>query len=466
MDLENQKEWFVYIKNQHEGPFSFANIEAQLLEGKITSQSYVWSEGMPDWKLIGDLAIFEPLLLKKSASLNEEVVSTSLPIKKRVSFFSWTVVFRFLSAITFLAILGSFSFIYYEKLNLFIGIDKRLEAIRLRLITLSEGMPSLRKWIPPLPKISDVSQDEYNELKLTARKEVDGKSGKYSFSIARSQESVLYPWFYLSSNAFDGTRVMVEMVGIVGTLLGQPNFYAAQEVVFKKKIAKTDPFTNEKGTVVPMGKYIVSVTSMDTQQSSYTVPFVFLKTPDQIPKIKNAFSFKVYFLGGVEDDTYLSQLKEYHETLREKAGLELSEIKQIIFTLESQWNSTRVHFQQNYNKRLDLKRKKAWVLFHDNWSTFLSQVDRGLASESFGKDRFYTTLYKATEDLSYSLKKIHQTQNEYFLNSKKHDFKTFEIQIGKENALFESTLAILKTKLHQAEAAPLTENGMPQREGL
>ena len=50
MNTELQKKWFVYLSDHHEGPFDAEELSMKKKNGLINQQSYVWSEGMADWK--------------------------------------------------------------------------------------------------------------------------------------------------------------------------------------------------------------------------------------------------------------------------------------------------------------------------------------------------------------------------------------------------------------------------------
>ncbi|MCM2323623.1 MAG: DUF4339 domain-containing protein, partial [Oligoflexia bacterium] len=61
MDGFEEKKWFVYLGDHHEGPFSVTEIQAKMHEGQVTSSSYVWAEGMQDWLVMTEVAAFETL---------------------------------------------------------------------------------------------------------------------------------------------------------------------------------------------------------------------------------------------------------------------------------------------------------------------------------------------------------------------------------------------------------------------
>ena len=62
LDGFNEKKWFVYLGDHHEGPFSLADIQDRLSAGQVSSTNYAWREGMADWRMMSELEAFESLL--------------------------------------------------------------------------------------------------------------------------------------------------------------------------------------------------------------------------------------------------------------------------------------------------------------------------------------------------------------------------------------------------------------------
>src|SRR3989338_858979 len=64
MDIQNDKKWFLYIGDHHEGPFSQGEIDQKFHSGQLNSKSFVWHQGMPDWKALDEvteLKVFPPI---------------------------------------------------------------------------------------------------------------------------------------------------------------------------------------------------------------------------------------------------------------------------------------------------------------------------------------------------------------------------------------------------------------------
>ncbi|MBY0471817.1 DUF4339 domain-containing protein [bacterium] len=55
MDAQQEKKWFVYIDDHHEGPFSAEDLHGKVSEGKVNTQTYVWADGMSDWQVITEV---------------------------------------------------------------------------------------------------------------------------------------------------------------------------------------------------------------------------------------------------------------------------------------------------------------------------------------------------------------------------------------------------------------------------
>ncbi|OFZ78386.1 MAG: hypothetical protein A2583_13935 [Bdellovibrionales bacterium RIFOXYD1_FULL_53_11] len=64
MDGFNEKKWFVYLGDHHEGPFSLAEMQTKMSQGQISSLNYVWCEGMQDWKAMTEVPAFDSIINK------------------------------------------------------------------------------------------------------------------------------------------------------------------------------------------------------------------------------------------------------------------------------------------------------------------------------------------------------------------------------------------------------------------
>lgn len=53
-----EKEWFLYVADHHEGPFTIDEIKKLVKSGEAKSTSYVWKEGFEDWMMMTDITEF------------------------------------------------------------------------------------------------------------------------------------------------------------------------------------------------------------------------------------------------------------------------------------------------------------------------------------------------------------------------------------------------------------------------
>ena len=53
-----EKEWFLYVVDHHEGPFTIDEIRKLVKKGEAAASSYVWKEGYEDWVIMTDATEF------------------------------------------------------------------------------------------------------------------------------------------------------------------------------------------------------------------------------------------------------------------------------------------------------------------------------------------------------------------------------------------------------------------------
>src|SRR5277367_4215438 len=77
MDQFEEKKWFVFLGDHHEGPFSILEIQPKLEKKQIGTSHFVWAEGMPDWVPIHEIEAFAKL--KTKSGKTQEIPSTKEP---------------------------------------------------------------------------------------------------------------------------------------------------------------------------------------------------------------------------------------------------------------------------------------------------------------------------------------------------------------------------------------------------
>lgn len=49
------KNYYAIINGTQTGPFSLGEMASMVSSGSVTSETYVWKEGMPDWVVVSDV---------------------------------------------------------------------------------------------------------------------------------------------------------------------------------------------------------------------------------------------------------------------------------------------------------------------------------------------------------------------------------------------------------------------------
>ncbi|HLD99462.1 MAG TPA: GYF domain-containing protein [Bdellovibrionota bacterium] len=610
MDGYEDKKWFVYMGDHHEGPFSLAEIQAKMTERQVTASNHVWSEGMADWKLMSEVPQFEaivktqspaappplepvqaPAAEKSSAEsvftqetspslamnpfavqnansqpVNPFLVATPEPnpeqstsqqstpeqstseqavtltelsqpampmqpleptaplmvqlearptpaahhidmpapvmlerppggeadlqefakvrqIERKAAakgFFG-----RLFSVVLKLAVLGlligvvgfAFKKGYFTEVLKSPAVNAALQTVtdtaQPYLLQVVEKFPALGQWISPIRSLDDVSTEDYAELRAAAG--TKAQPGAAKLALALSRADLLAPKFYVSSNLPDGARVEVYVEGVPDTLLNQLSYLEKRELTVVKKLGATSEF-RFSGKPLPRGQYLVFAVESESQSSEVNAILVGSQAPEpdkitlgispSIPKGRKLLVWKSYFLGGEKDGDYTARLKAFHDKLREKAGAELSEVKQFAVTLESQLKQSIQRYDQLRKGRLTPQKKKAWQAYNKSWTDFAKQMNTTFIAwteKSLKDDFFYGVLYRLTQQAGQAVERAHSFHNTYFTAVVS---RSFDIQAGEAISQAQGAITALKAKIDQAERITPTLNGMPRREGL
>lgn len=528
MDGFNEKKWFVYLGDHHEGPFSLAEIQSKITQSQVTTANYVWAEGMTDWKPMTTVPEFEallgtgsspipaassgsessqslelttsepivqetPSLVAESLTLTLEPTVTppaaasessskidpELPPKKQKS--PRPPASRMFKGIVFvLFVVASIGALMSGTLDPVLrspSVKATLQTIsdfaQSHLLRLSEKIPALGKWVSPIPALEDVSPEDYVDLKQSAMQHLD-KGPK--IAVAVSTADLFAPMFYVASNLPDGTVIDVYLEGNPDTLLNHLAFSGKTQATIEKKLGRTGKIRFGDGKPLPRGEYVAYATESAQQPEAVHailagVPPVAAKVPASLPVGLRLLASKPMFLGGLNDGTYASRLKEFHDKLREKATAELAETKQLASTIESQLAATSSKFDQlrklAKGSKIAPAARKGWRDFNAQWSKLEQELRASYdkwTDDALATEYFYGVLYSLTKSAGDAVGKLHQMQTDFFEG--KMDPKAFEIQRGSALSVAESAVVALKNKISQAENLAPTPNGMPRREGL
>jgi hypothetical protein len=331
--------------------------------------------------------------------------------------------------------------------------------------------------VSPIPKLDDVDSGEYEQLKAAAKANLEETGPQISLAISKAD--LITPTFYVGSNLPDGAILDVYVEGIPDSLLNQLSFNVKTQVTITKKFGKTLPIQfppNQKA--FPRGQYNLYIVDPETQPAivasaiSKMVPVVASPAPVSVPKGLRVLSTKSYFLGGLKDATYTARLQDFHAKLTARAAQELTELKQIAGTLDSELTDTTTKFAAATSlkkaKKISPAQKKMWATFDTQWSGInqqLGQTFSQLTPEALQSGYFYGSVYQFSQQVAEKLNALHTLQNGFF-TTPPTDTKAFDIQLGEATSIARSSIDELKVKISQIESSPPTPNGLPRRDGI
>jgi hypothetical protein len=521
MDQFEEKKWFVFLGDHHEGPFSMAEMLSKMDQKLITSSSFVWAEGMTDWRLMKEIPAFESVEKKaetpqlgeaktEKASVSKtreekngpsgaldqgalKVVSLPLdmtPLKKAEPPIntaevekSWRrrrLIRRTIKTAAVLIVVGGAGAAYQTGLlNSYIDTAKvsekvqdvsstlytaLMERARPQMLHLAEKYPVLSKVISPIPHLKDVSAEDYERLRVAASEHLDKGP---SVALAQSTEDPARPVFYVSTNLPDGAKFDVYLEGKSDTLVGKIHSSAKVSVTVQKNLGKTDPLVLPQNALIPMGEYQVFATESDAQPEPVAsmlkaLPPLNAAKTDRLPAGLKLLARKTYFLGGAKDEAYNQKLREFHNQLQQKARIEIADLKDLGSILEKQIQSTLQQFKAIHGKGrgVNTAKKKAWSNFHAEWmKNEIAWLDRftKLTPDALRDDYVFAEQYDLARQAGQELQKLHDLQNDYFEN--RLDERGLDIQLGTAKSVVESAFLTFKTKTEQADKAAANPTG-------
>lgn len=504
MDQFEEKKWFVFLGDHHEGPFSISEIQPKIEQKQIGSSHFVWAEGMPDWVPMHEVEAFSALKTARpdeATSLPEpapnpamifeepKLDAAALPELRDINVlepdFTRTseleipkksdatapprvgVILKLL-----LIILGVGALAFGGKLALDRSdswLEKLRPSLNDQIISIIENHPSIASLISPLPHLSGVSAEDFESLKAAAASSLN--SNPPSIAVAVSKENPNSPVFYVASNLPDGTRFDILIEGVRETLVTKLVSDTKLSVVLDHRLAVSKPLMMD-GKPLPQGEYRVSATEAQEIQGAQLQPPAVrdllaklqplnAEKTEHLPAGIKLLSRKGYFLGGAKDAAYNQKLREFHEGLKQKARMELEELRLFLIQLEAQLNTTVAQFNM-YRKTKSPTKKKNWFPFDEFWrkqQTPLSDMIKKWSPEGLSNDYVYGPMYLSAQQAMQAVQKLHELQKDYF--DKKLDEKAVDIQVGETQAAAQGMILGLKTKIDEIEKAAPPANGLP-----
>jgi hypothetical protein len=294
------------------------------------------------------------------------------------------------------------------------------------------------------------------------------------FALALSNGDPNRPYFYVTTNLPDQTKLDVYLVGNGETLLNRLSFTTQSSVSTKFGLGKTEVLLAVGGQPIPKGEYQVYLVESSDQEETIRPTLnalpanrVQTKTPPEVPTDTKFLFTRTFFIGGERDDTYLTRLKAFHEKVKQSADRELQELKQYTDTLQMQFTSLTNEFSRVYKiKKLTPMQKQVWGKATASWQQINGQMDQTIQTwtkETLQNEFFYGKTYELVKGAHESIQKLFMTETGFI--NEPSDRAGFEIAHGKALSEARDSLEQLKTRVDTILKSPKTANGLPTREG-
>lgn len=505
-----EKKWFVYLTDHHEGPFAVAEIQAKIREGQLGAGHYVWADGMPDWRLIREVGAFSlpnlgtetgaPALASSAApeaskSARGAETRPGRAAEPASSHFAPTMMASQVGPFPssgeplpldqdgngpLLAGVGAALVVIIGLVAVLIVLlnsrDSRYPGLHVAVQPAAHWLigrfPALGNVLSPVPMLEDVKPEELRELRSAASAPI-GRQGP-ALSVALSSADPANPVFYVASNLPDGARIDIHLDGIGDTLLNQLTSQASLTVTLAGNFAKSAVARLPDGKPLPRGEYHVFAVDSPTQPPEIArllasrQPMTVSEAAG-LPQGVRLMERKSYFLGGPKDQIYASRLKDFHDKVHEKAASELTELKQFSSTLEGQLNTLLAKAEEIRKMKTSQSalKKKAWTSFDAQWSGLQGQLNQSFQKWTPDKLRtevFYSELYDQLTRTGHQIEEVHELEGGVVGHSNPE--QTEITQLTQATTAAQAAIAQLNAGIDQAEKAPPTPGGLPRKEGL
>lgn len=503
--MEPGKKWFIYVGDHHEGPFSADEVFQKIKSGVVNtpiSETHVWCEGMADWQLMEQVPELKPLIaqlakpkapapanipapkleatqtqIKRAATATAAVsgkpsMTDELPEKdkKPKAETKSSLGIKLIGAVFFLAVVA---------LGLLAGASRMApeevhHVLRPWMAKIIELVPASQPAFQMIPKLPDVQDETRPELEAAL---LGAPQSGAKIAIALAQTDPNRPYFYVSTNLPDQTKLDVYLVGNGETLLNRLQFSTSISVETRFGLGKTDAVLGIGAQPIPKGEYRVyvvesanQVDGVKNQLSSIPAQRNGEQAPAPIPPGTQFLIQKTLFIGGARDDTYLTRLKAFHEKIKQSSEREAQELKQYSDTLVMQFQALTQEFARvSKFKKPTPAQKAGWVKATQQWKQIHGQMEQTIQTwtpETLQNEFFYGKSYQRVKSAFESLHNLFKLESGFVdpTSEPQPDRAAFDIQHGKATSEARDSLDELKVKVDSIFSSPKTASGLPTRE--
>lgn len=495
----SEKKWFIYVGDRHEGPFTVSEIWDGIDAGKFQKAAFVWADGMQDWVALAGLPDFErvaaappvappvamppvPVLESRNAYVEEiqreptlthtETQTTIIEIAdlesaSKVAISRPAGIGGVLSTRPSALHDGEKAPFFHPKLKpviyailviAFLGIVQRSGVLK----GIQDRFGSM---LTTLPELSDVTPEEYAELKKVVKAP---KTGGPQVALALSKADPLAPIFYVSSNLPDGARFEIYVEGVSHRILNTLSFSGKLDVVTSKSFAKSPALRYPDGKPIPRGEHVVYVMEAPAGQPDLVykellqLAPIYRNLPNHLPQERRlVFSKKIFF--GAKDASYEQRLKEFHDGLVEKAKKEVTELAQTVATLDSQLLVSTTTYDRLKRQPIGVRQKQSWNDMNRTWRPIETQVIQkyaGLSADQIKENYFHWNLVQEFIAVEKILSDMHSAQEKLFTTGA--TAASLETEVNWLRSQFDTRKGLWKAAIDKLLAKPAdSETGLP-----
>ena len=288
---------------------------------------------------------------------------------------------------------------------------------------LSHFIPGVGELFYSIPLVNEITDEDFSRLDQAASSSIQEKGAQVELAIEKQAPRA--PRLFVATNLPEGTALGIYIKGVSGTLLNHFGFTRQLQVQVENSLAVTAPIRFEDGKPIPQGQYFVYIYDLPNQSDTVLKTLTGLEPPqEQVPGTIVGGSYIVrsetVFLGGEKDKTYLSRLRLFHKKIKNKALNELSQLKQFIITIQSQFQSSSFQFNKLSKLRSDKDKIQRWNKFSQKWLGFYEHMNvnfKDWTEEKLTNEFFYSDLHRQLKQLSSDLGVLQRKYSEWVIET-------------------------------------------------
>lgn len=443
-------DWFVFRNERHFGPMNTKQVRHLLNKKMLANSHFVWRPGFNKWELINDVECFRSYGHAAIKNLTDDEFSQKAVLgnidrikwkKDEIEFIDSIVQNTYEKNKLTSYIREGLGLRVDNQKNVvgFFENKRNVSLLAIAILVVSMGLIFTTfqgGGNSELEGFSSAVKERFQNI--ASRPESIRNASFEAFEKSSTQGE---PKLVMATNLPLGSRILIDVKGVPGTLLGAFRVNRTYETTLESKIFSSPIIRQENGKFIPPGEYSVLVSclscGLDKGTQLYSKDFVF----------------------NIEDRAdYSRKLDAFHKTSRESAKLELIELSDVNSSLSGQFKKTGERFS-SYSKSSAYDRwdsfSAAWLVNQRKLVDLFDQVN----SNEFKESLYYASLYTAYSGIAQDLFELHILQDEMIKDNISSGVQKLEEQ--KLSAKIETEIASIGAKLNLMKVNFNKTNGLP-----